>query len=362
VQASLLVAGGFTALTVGRFFRDHAQEPGRSAISDLRAGLDLTRRTPLLCLMTWAAVLISALFFLMVFPFAEIVTRSFATEVEMASFLGLFSALATAATFLVSLLGVNRLFARLGVVLTLLILPGVYLVGFATWLASFGLATAVPVRGSQWIAVNAIGSTAWSALFNVVPGRRRGQVMAFMSAVPTQLGTTAAGVLLIAGSELSAAQISAIGLALAGGLLLLVLRMRSAYSAALVDAVRGGNLEIFTLPHAGPQKPLLDADTQRALTGELNAPEPGARAVAVSLLGHLGDGVQADLIVGALHDADWRVRLAALQALLGQGHPEATGAAITMLGDSAPQVRSLAARSISRLGTNHAESLAAILE
>ena len=94
----------------------------------------------------------------------------------------------------------------------------------------------------------------------------------------------------------------------------------------------------------------------------MNAPEPGARAVAVSLLGHLGDGVQADLIVGALHDADWKVRLAALQALFDQGHPEATGAAITMLGDSAPQVRSLAARSISRLGTNHAESLAAILE
>jgi HEAT repeat protein len=363
VQALLLVAGGFTALTVGnRFVRDHTREPERSAISDLRAGLDLTRRTPLLRLMTWAAVLISALFFLMVFPFAEIVTRSFPTEVEMASFLGLFSALATAATFLVSLLGVNRLFAGLGVVLTLMILPVIYVVGFATWLASFRLATAVPVRGSQWIAVNAIGSTAWSALFNVVPGRRRGEVLAFMFAVPTHVGTTAAGALLIAGSALSAAQISAIGLALAGGLLLLVLRMRSAYSAALVDAVRDGNLEVFTLPQAGPQKPLLDADAQRALTGELNAPEPGARAVAVSLLGHLGDGVQADLIVGALHDADWRVRLAALQALFDQGHPEATGATITMLGDSAPQVRSLAARSISRLGTNHAETLAVILE
>jgi HEAT repeat protein len=363
VQALLLVAGGFTALTAAhRFFPDHSQEPERSAISDLRAALHLTRRTPLLRLMTWAAVLISALFFLMVFPFAKIVTRSFATEVGMANFLGLFSALATAATFLVSLLGVNRLLARLGLVLTLLILPVVYLVGFAIWLASFGLATAVPVRGSQWIAVNAIGSTAWSALFNVVPGRRRGEVMAFMSAVPTQVGTTAAGALLIIGSELSAAQISAIGLALAGGFLLLVLRMRSAYSAALVDAVRDGNLEVFTLPQAGPQKPLLDADTQRALTRELNAPESGARAVAVSLLGHLGDGVQADLIVGALHDADWRVRLAALQALFDQGYPGATGAAITMLGDSAPQVRSLAARSISGPGTNHAEALAAILE
>src|SRR4029450_11040594 len=157
------------------------------------------------------------------------------------------------------------------------------------------------------------------------------------------------------GGGLSAAQISAIGLTLAGGLLVLVLRMRFAYSAALIDAVRDGNLEVFTHPQAGPQKPLLDADTQRALTGELNASEPGARAVAVSLLGRRGDGVQADLIVGALHDAAWRVRLAALQALFDQGHPEATDAAITMLGDSAPQVRSLAARSISGVGTHQAE-------
>src|SRR4029453_14524244 len=96
------------------FSANKTREQKGWAISALRAGLDLARRTPLLRLMTWAAVLISALFFLMVFPFAEVVTTSFPTEVEMANFLGLFSALATAATFLVSLLGVNRLFAGVG--------------------------------------------------------------------------------------------------------------------------------------------------------------------------------------------------------------------------------------------------------
>ena len=79
--------------------------------------------------------------------------------------------------------------------------------------------------------------------------------MAFMSAVPTQVGTTAAGALLIAGSELSVAQISAIGLALAGGLLLLVLRMRSAYSAALVDAVRVTSSIVIGWPRAVLPKP-----------------------------------------------------------------------------------------------------------
>ena len=165
--------------------------------------------------MTWAAVLISALLpdGVPIRRDRDPVLRHRGGDGELS---GTFC-IGDRSHIFVSLLGVNRLFARLGVVLTLLILPVVYLVGFATWLASFGLVTAVPVRGSQWIAVNAIGSTAWSALFNVVPGRRRGEVMAFMSAVPAQLGTTVAGALLIAGSELSAAQISAIGLALAGG-------------------------------------------------------------------------------------------------------------------------------------------------
>ena len=148
VQAALLVAGGVTARMVGgRFFRDQPRELGTSTASDLLDGLHLTRRRPLLRHMTWAAGLLSLVFFIVVFPFAEVVTQSFPSEVEMAGFLGLFSALATGGTFLVSLLAANRLFAKLGVVTTLLVVPVVYVVGFSIWLVSFGIATAVLVRG-----------------------------------------------------------------------------------------------------------------------------------------------------------------------------------------------------------------------
>ncbi len=363
VQAALLVAGGVTARMVGgRFFRDQPRELGTSTASDLLDGLHLTRRRPLLRHMTWAAGLLSLVFFIVVFPFAEVVTQSFPSEVEMAGFLGLFSALATGGTFLVSLLAANRLFAKLGVVTTLLVVPVVYVVGFSIWLVSFGIATAVLVRGAQWIAVNAISATAWSALFNVVPGRRRGQVMAFMAAVPTQLGTTASGALLIAGSELSISQMTALGLALAVGLMLLVLRMRPAYTEALVHAVREGVVEVFTLTQPGMQKPALDADAQRALTAVLNAPEPKARAMAVTLLGRLGGGAPSDLVMGALADPDWRVRLAALQASIDLEHPQAAVVAGDMLDDPAPEVRRLAVGLTSRAGADQGQRMATAMQ
>jgi hypothetical protein len=89
----------------------------------------------------------------MVFPFAEIVTVL--RRVEMASFLGLFSALATAATFLVSL-GVN----------VLAWLEGVDTPDSARGLFGRLRHPAGIVRagdrhpGNTVIAVNAIGSTA----------------------------------------------------------------------------------------------------------------------------------------------------------------------------------------------------------
>src|SRR5690606_4038906 len=153
-----------------------------SVRTHLRAGYELTVASPMLRMVAGVGAALSALLFLVVFPFSEVVTSSFPSETEVASYLGYFSAAATAATFLVSLLATNRRFGRFGVAATLVAVPLVYLAGFSLWLVSFGLVTATLVRGLQFVAVNAIGETAWSSLFNVLPSRRRGQVMAFMAA------------------------------------------------------------------------------------------------------------------------------------------------------------------------------------
>jgi HEAT repeat protein len=316
--------------------------------------------------MSWTAGAFSVLFFLISFPFSAVVADSFSSEAEVAGFLGLFSAAATGLTFVASFFLVNRLFAHIGVVATLLIVPLVYLSGFGSWLISFGLLSASIVRAVQWVAVNAVGGTAWSALFNVIPGRRRSQVMAFINGVPTQLGTMASGVLLIVASTLSPDASSAIGLVLALLTLVLVVRMRPAYTNALATAVKQGMVDVFAAPLPSAQKPTLDAEGLAALVKTLDDPQPGARLLAVRTLSRLqGDSARKQLSP-RLVDPDPGVRAAAMESLASvevarsmlsdpsslvrrsaltvlDQHGEGLGDAESVLADADPLVRSKAA-------------------
>jgi HEAT repeat protein len=350
VVHAVLLAGG--ALVMGRlvrpFFATAARDVPGTGLGDLRAGLAATLRTPLLRLAAGVAVALSVLFFLVVFPFAEVVTASFDTEAEVAGYLGSFAAVATAVTFVVSLFGANRLFARIGVVATLLLVPLVYTAGFGLWLAAFGLATATVVRGVQWVAVNALGATAWSSLFNVLPSRRRGQVLAAIAGVPTQLGTVLAGVLLLVGSRWPPQQQATIGLGVAIVTVLLVVRMRRAYAAALVGAVQEGLVEVFSAPTPGIQKPPLDADAHAALLRALEDPEPSTRSVAASMLSRLEPASAADGVVRALRDEDARVRVAALDGIADD--PTSVPLARSVLDDGTPEVRRRAIAIVARHG------------
>jgi HEAT repeat protein len=347
---ALLLAGGALVMRrlVRPFFRRPDADTAGTALGDLRAGLLVTLRTPLLRLAAGVAMALSVLFFLVVFPFAEVVTASFGSEAEVAGYLGLFSAVATAATFLVSLFGANRLFARIGVIATLLLVPVVYTLGFGLWLVTFGLVTATLVRGAQWVAVNALGATAFSSLFNVVPSRRRGQVLAAIAALPTQLGTMISGVLLLVGSRWSPSRQATIGLLVALGSVVLVARMRRAYAAALVDAVQQGLVEVFSAPTPGLQKPTLDADAHTALLHALEDAEPGTRAVAASMLSRLAPGSATDGVARALRDGDPRVRVAALDGVADD--PTAVPVAQRFLDDRAPEVRRRAVTILARHG------------
>lgn len=316
VQAALLAMAAALALNIGRrFFRGGSTGSGDSVVADFKAGLETTLASPLLRIVAGVGVTFGALLFLVVFPFSEVVTFSFQTEAEVAGYLGLFAAVATATTFVVSLFLTNRLFGRFGVVATLMIVPLVYVGGFGLWLVSLDLATATVVRGLQFVAVNAIGVTAWSSLFNVLPTRRRGQVMAFMTAGPMQLGTMLSGALLLAGAALpqQGRTILALGVALVA--VALVIRMRPSYGGALVDAVRGGLVDLFSTATTGIQKPALDADTFRAMTVCLDNPRPEARAMAVAAVARLNEEEADRLLPKALGDDEARVRAAALEVL-----------------------------------------------
>lgn len=314
VQA--LLVGGATVLVrrTKTFFEEEAAVHG-SIRAEMGGALSAIRSSRLLGLAAVAIFLLFALFYVVVFPFSEAVTAAFATEADIAGFLGLFSSAATAATFLFSLFVTGRLFSRLGLILSLLTVPLVYLVGFSAWLLAFGLVTATAVRALQWVAVNSVQTTGYSALFNVLTNTRRGPVMALMTAVPAQLGTMAAGAILIfSQGQLSRTGLFVVGMALAAAAVAVVTAMRPAYLAAVVAAVRRGLVGLWDAPTQGVINPV-DRDVVRVLESHLTDPRPRARAIAASGLAHVGDVSTLAKVQELLDDGDPLVRAAAFESV-----------------------------------------------
>lgn len=373
VQAGLLFTSSVLLLRARRFFRSEPTEEPSSMWASLASTPARVMSTRLGRLAGVAVLLVSTLFFLVVFPFNEVVAASYDSEVGVATFLGLFSSVATAATFLFSLFATRWLFVRLGVVLTMILVPTVYAVGFALWLTGFGLTTATVIRGLQWVAVNAIWGTAFPAVFNVLPGRQRSQALGFMTAVPAQIGTVAAGALLIAGDAVPQTVDFAIGLALALAGMWAVYSMRPAYLDSVVAAVRSGLAEVFTLQHREVAN-LAERDAIDVLGRYVQDDRPQARAFAVSALARVGDRSSlgqmrallndpspkvrsaaidsmctiapddvVDHLADALEDESATVRLQAVRYLTGEAGIESTRSLAGMLDDEDPRVRASAA-------------------
>ncbi len=336
VQSLLLLGSTFILLRSRRFLT--AGDPTQTAREELTRAFRTVRSSPLLKLVAVVMFASSILFFLVMFPFSREVALAFDTEEAMAGFLGVFSSLATAATFLFSLLVTNRLFSRFGLVLTLLIVPVVYALGFTIWLISFGLATAAAVRGVQWVAVNAIEGSGSSALFNVLRRRDRGPVMSLMTAIPAQIGTVTAGVILLAGVTLDTQAQFSIGLVLAIASVAAVAAMRPAYVKAVVAAVRRGFVSIFDVPQSGLVAPV-DGDLTRILAELLGDPRPEARALGASGLGKIGDSAWARSVEPLLSDDDPSVRSAAFASLCGLDPERLDSHIQSALADDMPQIR-----------------------
>ena len=364
VQGLLLVTATVVVRRVSSFFQSGGEEREPVRVEMARA-LSSIRSSLLLKLAAVVVFLLFALFFLVVFPFSEMVTATFSTEAEMAGFLGLFSSVATAATFLFALLATGRLFSRLGLILTLLMVPAVYLLGFSAWLLAFGIVTATLFRGLQWVAVNSVQATAYSALFNVLSPGRRGPVLALMTAVPAQLGTMAAGATLLLGAgRLSQTGLFVVGAVMSAVALGLVVAMRPAYISAVVEAVRRGLVTVWDSPQAGVLTTPRDRDVVRVLESHLSDPRPRARAIAAAGLGYLGDGSSLAEVQSLLDDDDPLVRSAAFQAMC-QIEPSALEPHLVVaLSDESAEVRLNAIRYLDSVGETElpVTTLAAVVD
>jgi HEAT repeat protein len=344
--AVLFVCAWFARSIIRRFFKPIAKRgEATSFIAEVRAGFDYVRASSLFRLMAVGSVLFSILYFSISFPFSTAVSASFPTEAEVAGFLGVFSGIATAITFFVSLFVASRLYARIGVVNAVLLLPIAYLVGFVLFTLNFSLINAAVARLFQLVVLGGVAGTAYSTFFNVVPSDKRGQVRSFDSGVPEQIGVALSGVLLILGQRvLTPTQIFIMGML--GSIVcgVLVWRLRRSYGQALLAALRAGRVDVFAANEWAFARVQGDANAIRTVTTALHDPKPSTRRIALELLARLHLRAKASAIVPLLHDPNQDVRLAAIRALGNLKASETAISIIALLKDDDAEIRATALR------------------
>src|SRR6266545_1029689 len=309
-------------------------------LDDLRAGFDYVRTSSLMRLIALASVLFSILFFTIAFPFSKIVTATFPDEERVAGFFGLFNSVTTAVTFLASLLIANRVYARTGIVNSVLFMPFIYILGFAVFAGSYSLTGAVIARFLQLVILGGIAGTAWNALFNVVPSQKRGQVLAFINGVPAQIGVALSGVLLIVAEQaFTIQQIFLIGTVVALVCGVLVWWMRNAYAHALIDALRAGRLEVFSASETSFSGLQGDAAALQVALQALQDPKATTRKLAAEILGKMQDPSGIPALTHQLNDLDANVRASVIEALKTLHAESALEVIIDQLNDSEKQVR-----------------------
>ena len=322
-------------------------------VQEMQRGYQYVRGSKLMSWIAISTTFFSILYFSISLPFSRAATEQYINEDSLASFLGLFNGLSTAAAFLVSLLLANRLFARVGIMACILALPIIYLIGFGALALAPVFIVIVSFRFIQMLWLSGIADPAWQTMFNVVPPEKRDQVRAFISGVPEQAGTFLAGGILIIGEQrLTPQQLYFIGLFAAACSTYIIYQARLGYNNALIEALRAGRPNLFyseEKPFGGFHQDSVSVQT--ALNG-LRDSDITVRRVSAEILGHLALPASTDALINGLGDTDSLVRAASLRAL---SRSKATPALLDIaasLSDPEPDVRFEAVSALSVLSAS----------
>src|SRR5205085_5080542 len=253
-----------------------------SARERLGEGFRSVRSSTLLSSMAVSLALLAILYFSLSFLFARAATARFPDADRLAGFLGLFMGLTSATALVVALFLANRLFARFGLASMVVALAVLYAAGFSVTIVSMGFVTLFAFRFTQMVWVNGVWSGAWQSMYSVVPPERRDGSRAFVDGVAIQAGIALAGlVLILADRVLGTRAIAVVGLATAIVAIAFTWRLRGAYAAAVVEALRAGNPEVFVAeeePFGGIRR---DAEAIGAVLHGATDPDPVVRRISM---------------------------------------------------------------------------------
>ena len=362
-----LLGGGFLLVRkiAGSYFKVE-EETGKpfSLIDDVRTGYYFVRSSQLFRLIAMSSILYSILFFTVDFPFSERISDTFQNDAAgLAGFKGLFTSITTAVTFVVSLFLANRVYTKLGIVNSVLIMPITYVVAFAIFFVSFNFWGAVGAKFGQLVILGGLAGTAWTALFNVVPPERRGQVLAFNNGVPAQVGVVLSGILILLSRQILDTQdVLLLGAFVALVTVVMTIRMRSAYGDALLDALRAGRTEVFTDEDESFTGYKEDPGALQVILKTMQDPRPDTRRLAAEMLARMGSMLAVPDLVERLADEDASVRAAATRSLADLGAKAVFGRVILGLDDSDDIVREETLAALPKLGVDSSPELVRTLE
>src|SRR5215213_2178575 len=327
-----------------------SRQKQRTLVQEMQSGYQYVQKSKLMRWISLAAILFSLLYFSISLPFSRAATEQYGNEKDLAAFLGLFNGICTAAAFLASLFLANRLFARFGIMLCILVFPMIYFAGFASLALLPIFAIIVSFRFIQMLWLSGIADPAYQAMFNAVPSERRDQVRTFIDGVPEQAGVFIAGTILIIGEQtLAPQQLYIVGLIAAALCTFAIYRARDGYNEALVEALQAGNPHLFyseEQPFGGFRQ---DVTAIRAALDGLNDLNPGIRRVSAEILGHLSLPEAEDALIRGVSDSDSLVRASSLRALAQSKASSAFDTVAASLQDPEPDVRFEAVTALSAL-------------
>ncbi len=297
------------------------------------------------------------LFFSLYLPFSGAAAQRFPDPDELAGFFGVFFGLSTGLAFVLSLVVTNRLLARFGVPVVLLVLPILYVVSFGALTVRGSFTALLIARFAQvaWLQGGAV--SALEAVTNTVPADRRDQTRAFLYGGPTQVGTIAAGAIALVQEALTAGM--RFGIALVAALLATVamLGVRRQYPRELVRALREGRPSVFAATPE-PTDPLglsrEDRTAADAATSALVDPDPRMRRIGAYVVADLEVPGRTEALIGALDDDDPDVRAIAIGSLARAEAVDAIDAVARHTSDADPRVRVAAVRAIGALSDDPA--------
>ena len=332
------------------------------AIDEMREGFRHALGSPLLRWMSVGSILFSLLFFSLYLPFSRAAVERYPHPDDLAGFFGLFLGISTAVTLVLSLLVMNRLLSKLGVPTVMLVLPVLYLVAFGVLTVASSFAILLAFRFAQVVWLQGGATSAWEAVINTVPGDRRDRMRAFLYGGPTQVGTVLAGIVTLVGERaVSPRVLYGIGLAAAGGAAYSMVRVRRAYAAELVVALREGRPHVFGgAPGAGEPFGFARADRAavEVAVGAIADPDAGVRRVAAELLGGLDTPDATAALIRGVHDDDPEVRATALRSLARSEAFTASEEIPERLTDPVPEVRLAALEALGALRADRSRARA----